>query len=749
MVAQHGAMAAGRVDIAQLVLAAAERGDDPPVTLVPPLGERDPSRPLRGRDELIETLLPLCLGRGDGLLHVLHGMSGCGKTAIALELVSRLKSRAAGESPVGGDSPAAGDSSAGGQSPADGKSPRRVWWVDARHADTLTAGMRAVARHMGLGTDEVRDPVAVDALWERLDRAPHDWLLVVDNAEDLSLLDGPGRLVAGTGWLRPHTCPRGLVVVTTRHGMARLWGPSAVLHAVGPVAPDHAARILLDRTGDRAGSPAEARALAGRLGGLPLALTVAGSYLAEVNGMPAVFRDANTPADFASYRRALDGDGAGINPARAAAGAWRMSVNLLHHIGLVYAGRVLNTLATFADAPIPYTLVLRPSALSTTVPAFAGLDGTTLWRTLGELIALGLVNVPEESVACEGLPCVRLHPLIRDIARAGTEDGTAVVLMEQALHLDEVRVPPEDPRSWPTWRALAPHALDLLRHAGAGGLELDEGQQTVCANAAELAARYLQSQGLFGQARREFERVLAVRVELLGTDHPETISTMHNLATALHDIGDWSGAEDLYRRVWEFWRGVRGETHPHTLTARHELGRLLLDEGRTAEAQEHLSAVYEAHGAGAEEDPGALATRHVLARVLQERGELDRARQEYEALTAINLRLLGEADPKTVQARQNHACVLYELGRMAEALPECQDVLEARRALYGASHPLTLGTAHLLALVLYALDRVDEAVSLMRDARDRSHQLLGAGHPESLSHVRTLERWSREEGHQV
>ena len=56
---------------------------------------------------------------------------------------------------------------------------------------------------------------------------------------------------------------------------------------------EQAAAVLADHAGHHPdlGSEDDARKLAARLGGLPLALKIAGSYLAEAAAIPAAFAD--------------------------------------------------------------------------------------------------------------------------------------------------------------------------------------------------------------------------------------------------------------------------------------------------------------------------------------------------------------------------------------------------------------------------------------------------------------------------
>ncbi|MER5379990.1 NB-ARC domain-containing protein [Streptomyces sp. NPDC002688] len=244
------------------------------------MGLRDPRRPLRGREALIERVKSELSVPGSPPMQVLCGLGGSGKTAIALELATERLGRG-----------------------------QQVWWVDARQSTTLEAGLRAVARQAGASEDELRSGGTADVLWSCLARYERPWLLVVDNADDPALLDGPGRLSEGTGWIRPPAACRGSVLITTRDSTPQTWGGGCVLHPVRTLTGEgvrDAAQILRDHAGDATGSFDDARHLARRLGGLPLALRLAGTYLADANNVPAPYREPDVPVDFRSYQDALD-----------------------------------------------------------------------------------------------------------------------------------------------------------------------------------------------------------------------------------------------------------------------------------------------------------------------------------------------------------------------------------------------------------------------------------------------------------
>lgn len=718
MVAQSGAVAAGRLEVGQLVVAGAPLGGPRVTTLAAPMGLRHPERPLRGRTALLSDLQGQCNGQGDGRLHVLHGLSGSGKTALALELVHRLQAQFG--MVFGGC----------------------AWWIDARQSALFEGGLRSVARRLGLPGDVVGAEEMVDVLWHRLNQADWPWLLVIDGVSDPSLLDGPGQLAAGTGWIRPHSCPCGLVVVTTYDGTAEIWGPGAVLHPVFPLTEGDAARVLLDHAGPNAGSWSSAVRLARRLGGLPLALRMAGAYLAEVNEMPDAFRDADMPAEFDAFVRALEEPvGQGLNPAPVIADTWRLALDMLERRGFRYASALLELLSDFADAPVPYTLVLRAPLLNGQ-PGFEGIDGSTVWRTLRALAALSLIDFcPVESddpsaAPPEGAPAsVRVHPLIRDLSCTPRYLSFVVTLLGHACAVEQAGKP-EEPDTWAAWSLLAPHALRLMEQEAAlesAPLEV----QVAGAEAAEMAARFLQARGLSRQAGAVFEKVIEWRTRLLGPTDSETLTAQHNLAGALHDIGELARAEAIYRMVWQGHCAVRGEAFPHALTARHELGRVLHDMGRLAEAEEHLSAVLESQRRAQGDEHGhTLSARHELARVLHDLGRWEEARREYGQVLQARRRSLGDSHPRTLTVLHNLACLAQDEGRLESALRQFRSVHAARSRVLGQAHPQTLSTAFRLGCALRDMGDAFEAQALLQHVYAELSSSLGDGH----AHVRRAEQ---------
>ena len=63
-----------------------------------------------------------------------------------------------------------------------------------------------------------------------------------------------------------------------------------------------------------------------------------------------------------------------------------------------------------------------------------------------------------------------------------------------------------------------------------------------------LAGLY-QAQGAYAQAEPLYKRALAIREKVLGPDHPDTATSLNNLAVLYRAQGAYAEAEPLYQRA--------------------------------------------------------------------------------------------------------------------------------------------------------------------------------------------------------
>ncbi len=737
-----------------------------PLPVAPPLGKLPPE--VRGRDGLIGELrralrpYPWRASRA----FVIAGMGGLGKSTVALTAAGMARQRG-----------------------------YRVWWVHAADTARLTSGMLEVLRELS-APESVTVPVREGArtasarAWEFLNGghgAGRRWLLVFDGADNPAVLAGADATTPadGTGWLRAD--PAGMVIVTTRIRDPQVWGTRVTLRELKPLDDEAGAEVLRDlapEVADPGGH--EARELSRRLGGLPLALHLAGAYL----GSP--FAHWST---FAGYRQALDGvelpaalmdieeQGADIHA--TVQRTWDLSLDALAAEGRPQARPLLLVLSCFAPAtPIPAWLLQLPPlaellADPTVSPAGKdnGAERRGLRAGLQGLSRTGLIEIAAGGSPA-GLNAVTVHPVVADANRirlAASADaehaavpGTAVALLEAAT----AGLDPARPGDWPTWRLLRPHvnaAIDLLADdldpavltrllivsavgtealLGAGRLAAAEklAQASVVAatflsrddpaamTARGYLARTLVRRGRSGDAETIYRDLLADRLRVQGEEHLDTLATRHDLAAALGVQGRYGEAEQLYRRLLADDDRLRGPDHRETLAARYNLARMIGLQGRYAEAEEMGRQVLDVQRRVLGPDhPDCLASRQNLARLAGKAGRYAEAEQMYRRVLADRRRILGDDHPDTLATRHRLARIVGQRGRYGEAEELCHQVLADRRRLLGEDHPDNLSTRHRLARMLGLQGRYADAEPMFRQVLAARRRTLGAEHPDTLS----------------
>ena len=180
--------------------------------------------------------------------------------------------------------------------------------------------------------------------------------------------------------------------------------------------------------------------------------------------------------------------------------------------GMGHVRPLLRLLSCFADAPIPYELLLRPRTMASAL-LFTGLTGPRLWDSLQALEAFGFIDLMPAEHGELAVSVLQLHPLVRDTSRSASGvDGELEAYIDLAGALSSAAAAspevgePERTAAWPQWEALTPHFAYLLTeitsHPGVAG---------DVTGAAHIAARYLGARGRYHEAEQLFRQVLVVR----------------------------------------------------------------------------------------------------------------------------------------------------------------------------------------------------------------------------------------------
>ncbi|RPK40751.1 tetratricopeptide repeat protein [Streptomyces sp. ADI93-02] len=663
-----------------------------------PLVGRAP-RILRDRADLMGRLTEAVRQEGGGI-HVLHGMGGCGKTAVAQTLFNKLS----------------------------GRDDRIGLWVNASERATLRAGMLAVAADRGAETSELAAAhdgrrASADLVWHYLNYSAQPWLLVLDNADD------PSALEEGA-WLR--SSPQGTVVVTTRVGGSRVWG-GAELHPVG-VLPLQDAALVLHDLAPAAGTPYEAETVARRLECLPLALTLAGSFLS---------RQLLENWSMSDYRRHLDENptelidrgaepGSSEGNARQLVGrTWEISLGTLADDGIPECEALLRLLSCLSSDPVPLSL-LRPLSvgavdLGAVEPPLPGDRVEIALRGLLDHSMVALVAVEESG---EVVRCVKTHGVLLDSVAAAVPSDQRPLLVHGAARLMEAEIPAEagGGAAGRRVRRLVPHVLNLLR--------LVDGRDTATdvVRIANSLSRHVFESGDYQACLHVAQTALSVAEMYLEADHPLALSAGHDAALALFRVGRFEESEALHRKVLDGRERVYGEEHPETLQSFLSLHEPLGQLGRVEESVAALKRAQEIRcRALGENHPDTLFARALLIEYLAIADEVEQFDRVGPETVALCEEILGDDALATVTSRHNYAFGLYRLGRYEQAEPVARRALSDRQRFHGAEHPLVLSATILLSWILAERGALEESISFARVAVSGQERSLGPEHPYLLT----------------
>ncbi|BCL20449.1 tetratricopeptide repeat protein [Streptomyces tuirus] len=698
----YGAGAGGPL-FGRQVVPSAGAGQAAPDSVRMPLVGRAPGI-LRDREELREKLGAAVAGAG-GDVHVVYGMGGCGKTALAYWLFNE----------------------------AVREHGRVGFWVNASELMSLRAGMLAVAGDRGAEAGELAAAAAgrraaADLVWHYLDHSADPWLLVLDNADDPTVLESGA-------WLR--TSGRGTVLVTTRHATSPLWrGPGVHRHALGLLPLEEAAQVLCDLAPD-AGDVESARKVAERLGRLPLALTLAGSHLAhqllESWSMDEYDRKLGEESTVIVDRGAA---GRGGSQSRQLVGrTWQLSLDALAGQGLPEATTLLRLLSFLAADPVPLSVLLPVARGEVTLDGLEPAVGAQqLEPALKGLIDHSLT----ELVNVDGARCVLAHGVLLDSVAAGVPDDRRAAVAEAAASLLEAALPEEgadSPESRSRLALLAPHATRLLAVAA------DERTATLGVR----ILRQVYDSGDYAAALALAPTVVEAVRGVLGAEHRLVLNAQHLQGTALFRMGRFAEAEATHREVLERRETLLGAEDVDTLHSCAALSQALdlLDRDEEAESwgRRALDGYRRVLG---EESAEALFIWCGLIEILPQLGKEREFEEEGPALVEAAERALGPDHPTTVLARHDYAGGLFMFGRHEEAEPMARQVLADRNRLQGPDHPLTLSATSLTARVAHGLGRTDEAIGIMKELSEHRARVLGHEHPFAAADRAWVAAWQAE-----
>lgn len=241
------------------------------------------------------------------------------------------------------------------------------------------------------------------------------------------------------------------------------------------------------------------------------------------------------------------------------------------------------------------------------------------------------------------------------------------------------------------------------------------------------------AQRTFGQARKARDQLAiasAIQLQELGPDDLTALHTLHELALAQRELGQFDEAQASIRTVIEGRERVLGRTAPDTISAREVEALLAMESGDAQRAHDLFEGVHADFAAtmGADAPNTLVASKH-LANTYRLLGRREEATELLAELWERQARALGEDHLDTLVTRIDLASALVGLQRLEEAEEHYVGALadlEPQVPPEYLSRVIAMG--HLAGLYTQS-GRHDEALELGEPLYELCLEHFGADHP--------------------
>ncbi|KAK7897918.1 hypothetical protein LTR67_004550 [Exophiala xenobiotica] len=248
-------------------------------------------------------------------------------------------------------------------------------------------------------------------------------------------------------------------------------------------------------------------------------------------------------------------------------------------------------------------------------------------------------------------------------------------------------------------------------------------------------------QGKLEQAEEYYLQALTGKEQALGPTHPLTLVTVNNLGGLYSDQGKLEQAEKYYLRALVGKELTLGLTHLSTLATVNNLGNLYRDKGNLQQAEKYYLRAF----VGREEELGpthqsTLDTLNNLGNLYSDQGKLEQAEKYYLRALVGKEQELGPTHPSTLATVNNLGLLYTDQGNLIQAEKYCLRALMGYEQALGPTHPSTLDTVHNLGVLYYSKGNLVQAEEYCLRALVGKEQALGLTHPSTLNTINNLGR---------
>lgn len=585
----------------------------------------------------------------------------------------------------------------------------QILWVKAETKESLTSDFSQLASLLTLPEKDAQDQQEVVKAVQRWLQQHDHWLLILDNADDLSLthpfIQG---LQSGNILLTTKAQATGTISRVEVRKLPEQEGAVFLLRR---------AKLITKGTSYET-IPKEMRtqalAITRELDGLPLALDQAGAYIEETHcGLASYFELYRTHGVDLLKKRGLFAPG---HPDPVAT-TWVLSFQQIKQANPA-AAEPLRFCAFLHPDAIPEELITDGASELGPVLGPVAEDPISFNKAIGEIRKFSLIHRDMNSKTLD------IHRLVQSVIRNSLDHEIRNQWIERLVRAMNRVFPDPKFENWPQCDRLLAQAQQCASFIAQENIMLLEGARML-----NQTAYYLYERARYVEAEPIYQRALTIREQVLGPMHSHVATILNNLGLLYHHQGKYTEAEPFYQRALTI-REQAGPMHPHVAQSLTNLAALYHHQEKYTEAKllyrRALRINKSALGAN---HPDITGTLNNLAALYRKQEQYAKAKPLYRRALRINKLALGADHPLVAQALNNLAALYHDQRKYAEAEPLYQRALEIREQAFGLKHPQVANSLNNSAMLCYDQGKYPEAVPLLQRALAIQEQALGPTHP--------------------
>jgi tetratricopeptide (TPR) repeat protein/transcriptional regulator with XRE-family HTH domain len=661
---------------------------------------------------------------GTPAIQALSGLGGIGKTQFALEYAYRYRHEYTA-----------------------------VIWVQADTAERLQSELAALASLLQLPEHRAQDQEQAVRAVKRWFAEHTNWLLILDNVEDIPLVSttipaGSGHVLLTTRAQASGACAQhvNLETMSLDEGMLFLLRRAKMLGGGTPL--EQADGMLQE----------QARAIVRELDGLPLALDQAGAYIEETGCSLAGYLDRYQArrADVLNRRGRLS-----IDHPHSAGTTLALSYEQVERANKA-AAELLRFCAFLDPDGIPEELITEGAAFLGPLLGPVAADQLACDEAVAVLRSYSLLQRHAASSS------LTTHRLVQVVLKDRMDADTRREWAERALRAVHRVFPREGAiDTWPLCQRYLSHAQHCIQSIEQEHLYVPEAVELLTRTGSYLKdrARYSEAEQMLQEARQLQERLphpayqslaetlhslgqlyfeqgrysltetcwqeaLALQEKHLPTHVQERAKTLNHLGTLYLERGNTREAEPLFQQALLLDEQME-PGHPVGIHSLISQGWCYMQQGRYQEAEALLQHVLALLEQGSPQHLFMIHNVHLLGRLYTLQGYYQKAEECFQRGLAL-WEQLEFPHPCTARIFNGLASLCIRQGKHSEAEVYYRRAITFWEQLH-FQYPLVSESLYSLALLLIERGSDAEAEPLLQRALHIREHWLGKTHPETLA----------------